>query len=1106
MGSITYGPPREFVGELRRSLDIDTFVETGTFRGETARWAAGEFARVYTVERSQPLYQQAAEQLCEYSNIISEYDDTRAFLIKALANISAAIFWLDAHWSGGWETAGIDDQCPLLDELRILAPSLDRNVLLIDDARLFESPLPPPHKAEQWPNLEQILAAASAVRPIFYDVVDDVIVIAPAEFGSIVGPIIASYRKSSSAPIPGAAQSVRQISEGGCIALEAPDTYCLPSSLLAELLTELKRYSAAHKEALAAPRSNKFLLFSTEFCQGEHKRLVGGFADRLKGMLSCALLAILTDRIFLVEWVTPVALAEHFDSVNIGWGKIHALAGIDESDIFIADAIDWENLAAFEQYIDQSEEAGHLFGDRTLAKVHTNILCISNFLQKISLLRKTTFGCILERLLAEAPVPVVEKQLVRILFTFLLSYRPRRHALEFWNDFSARRREGSIIGVHFRSGGDGAWRDGTMDDVENASLVADRIGTVRELLFQDHPSVLITSDSVRFRADFRDLVANSYPVISYAGELSHYERGGGDRAGTDFAVLEFMCLSCCDYVIHGAGGFGVTAALIGGRSSSRYNAGIGGAEFGPPPGAALLYPAARARLEGLALGLWGEGVANRMAGPLARISWQVACRPGSYEVWVRYAAAEERPVELLLDGDPVTENALNETTGGWGPGHQQWRLQVRVQLKGPRHALQLTTAAATPHISALALVRRFEVSQHSVSRERRHQSTAATSTDQGVGRGPEHSTGQAAPFPEIFVINLDDRTDRWTAIQQRCADTGLTPIRVPAVKMSPAWLGCSYSHVKCVETAKDRNLPWVLILEDDATFSPESIHRFRELLPYLWENRDRWERFTGGPTFPHGSVIKIMDSQRQLMYARGFAAHFNLIHAGAYDEILKWRPDDGVIDVYYLTMESKFRVVFNSIATVPHISVQSNSPSDVAASLGFAEQDYSAMFAYSEWKLRECLEAQPPDELGFPPANALLYPAAHARLEGLALGLWGEGVANRVDGPTALISWEVDCWPGSYEVWVRYAAAEERPVKMLLDGDVVTENAVIGTTGGWQMGDQRWRRQVRIRLDGPRHTLQLAAAGATPHITALALVCQEAPRETGLSPGVTGVS
>ena len=173
------------------------------------------------------------------------------------------------------------------------------------------------------------------------------------------------------------------------------------------------------------------------------------------------------------------------------------------------------------------------------------------------------------------------------------------------------------------------------------------------------------------------------------------------------------------------------------------------------------------------------------------------------------------------------------------------------------------------------------------------------------------------PFPEVLVINLDHRTDRWAELEV-CKAADMTPVRVPAVQMSPGWHGAGYSHLKCIRMAKERELPWVLILEDDATFTPEAIHRFRELLPYLWENRDKWERFNGGPTFPPDPVFRLLNKEMKLMYARGLCSHFNLLHSGSYDVILEWDPArDNVFDVYCYNLEIKFRTVFNNISTVP---------------------------------------------------------------------------------------------------------------------------------------------------------------------------------------------
>jgi FkbM family methyltransferase len=240
--------------------------------------------------------------------------------------------------------------------------------------------------------------------------------------------------------------------------------------------------------------------------------------------------------------------------------------------------------------------------------------------------------------------------------------------------------------------------------------------------------------------------------------------------------------------------------------------------------------------------------------------------------------------------------------------------------------------------------------------------TAAIALDKVAAREPSRvdavntspiasRLGLRAPPPEVFVINLDHRTDRWAAIEGTCRAVDLMPVRIPAIEASPAWRGCTLSHLKCIRLAKERNLPWVLILEDDATFTPETIDRFRGLLGYLWETREHWERFSGGPTLPTTNpVIRILSREPPLMYVPGLTTHFSLVHSDAYEMILTWDPEcDPVIDMFYISLESRFR--FRNIATVPHIAVQTTSRSDLTGS----EMDSAGYYHFSEQKLRECL-------------------------------------------------------------------------------------------------------------------------------------------------------
>jgi len=84
----------------------------------------------------------------------------------------------------------------------------------------------------------------------------------------------------------------------------------------------------------------------------------------------------------------------------------------------------------------------------------------------------------------------------------------------------------------------------------------------------------------------------------------------------------------------------------------------------------------------------------------------------------------------------------------------------------------------------------------------------------------------------ILFINLSTRTDRLMHVTQQFSALGITNAeRVNALRTHSGAIGCSLSHIKCLEIAKERNYKQVFICEDDITFTNpplflENIHRF----------------------------------------------------------------------------------------------------------------------------------------------------------------------------------------------------------------------------------------------------------------------------------------
>lgn len=173
------GPPSGLVLALARSLSISVFVETGTYRGDTAAWAEEHFASVVTIELSPEFHAAASARFRTQPRIRTLQGNSEDVLAQLLPSLNApAVFWLDAHWSG-LDTAGREAECPLLAEIGVINESAYPHVILVDDARLFMAPPPLPHRAEQWPDLEATVRILGQDGRRHVAMVDDVFVAVP---------------------------------------------------------------------------------------------------------------------------------------------------------------------------------------------------------------------------------------------------------------------------------------------------------------------------------------------------------------------------------------------------------------------------------------------------------------------------------------------------------------------------------------------------------------------------------------------------------------------------------------------------------------------------------------------------------------------------------------------------------------------------------------------------------------------------------------------------------------------------------------------------------------------------------------------------------------
>ncbi len=122
----------------KKKYSLDILIETGTGKGNMIQAVLKCFKKIYSIELSSELYNQAKKHFLKHDHIKLYHGDSAYILPEILSNITQPVlFWLDAHYSGGKTARGKIDT-PIMKELEaIFKYSKHDHVLLIDDANLF---------------------------------------------------------------------------------------------------------------------------------------------------------------------------------------------------------------------------------------------------------------------------------------------------------------------------------------------------------------------------------------------------------------------------------------------------------------------------------------------------------------------------------------------------------------------------------------------------------------------------------------------------------------------------------------------------------------------------------------------------------------------------------------------------------------------------------------------------------------------------------------------------------------------------------------------------------------------------------------------------------
>ena len=153
--------------EYSKRFSLKILVETGTYLGDMVEAMREDFDRIYSIELSKDLYDQAKMRFKGVNNIELIHGDSSNELGRTLSKINQPIlFWLDGHYSDGVTARGLKDT-PIYEELHHIFNSKDfGHVIVIDDARCFG-------KFSNYPSIEELSNFIKSKRPNVDIVVQD---------------------------------------------------------------------------------------------------------------------------------------------------------------------------------------------------------------------------------------------------------------------------------------------------------------------------------------------------------------------------------------------------------------------------------------------------------------------------------------------------------------------------------------------------------------------------------------------------------------------------------------------------------------------------------------------------------------------------------------------------------------------------------------------------------------------------------------------------------------------------------------------------------------------------------------------------------------------
>lgn len=176
---------------------------------------------------------------------------------------------------------------------------------------------------------------------------------------------------------------------------------------------------------------------------------------------------------------------------------------------------------------------------------------------------------------------------------------------------------------------------------------------------------------------------------------------------------------------------------------------------------------------------------------------------------------------------------------------------------------------------------------------------------------------------DVFVINMKHRTDRLDKFKKNF-DKFFKINVIEAVENKEGWKGCLQSHLKCIRYAKENNMKYIIVFEDDALPMNENIfEKFKKINEDIFQNKNDWDIFIGGSAKTlNRKDVKVYNSTLDLYNITATRNTHSIVYNNtSYDFFLNGNVEKAIDVVWYNKVKA--------IMPIPFLFTSDDSWSDI---------------------------------------------------------------------------------------------------------------------------------------------------------------------------------